>query len=147
MVVETLTPEEHMGCNMGPQMEVLQEINARRDCQDAARAAGNNAEVRQLEEEIVALQVTLDGVMSDDPAVCAEALQCLPSSPGAAARRETQRQAISNFSSTLTHRAVARAVGDIAEFHRLEEEIEARWARLAEIMGSATVDAMRTGRF
>ena len=75
-----------MGCNMGPQMEVLQEINARRDCQDAARAAGNNAEVRQLEEEIVALQVTLDGVMSDDPAVCAEALQCLPSSPGAAAR-------------------------------------------------------------
>lgn len=68
MVVETLTPEEHMGCNMGPQMEVLQEINAMRECRDAARAAGNNAEVRQLEEEMVALQVTLDGVMSDDPA-------------------------------------------------------------------------------
>ena len=60
-------------------MEVCREILARKDRRDAARAAGNGAEVRRLEEEIEEFEALLVEVMSDDPAVAAAAVQRLPS--------------------------------------------------------------------
>ena len=121
-------------------MEVCREILARRDRQDAARAAGDDAEVRRLEEEIEEFEALLVGVMSDDPAVAAEAIQRLPST----ARRNALEETITTMAAVVERRRAARAAGDDAELQRLTEEMEVHWARL-EVLDPALFDHLRPG--
>ena len=65
-----------MRCDMAAQMEVLEEINATRDRQCAAQAAGHAATARFLEHRVAALEVRLDEIMGVEPAVHRQ-----PSSP------------------------------------------------------------------
>lgn len=65
-----------MRCDMAAQMEVLEEINATRDRQCAAQAAGHAATARFLEHRAAALKVRLNEIMGVEPAVHRQ-----PSSP------------------------------------------------------------------
>ena len=129
-------------------MEVLGEINDRRDCQDAARAAGNAAEARRLEEEIVEFEALLVEVMSDDPAVAAAAVQRLPST----ARRKALEETITTMAALAQRRQAAllkriRGTGNAgteAELQRLTEEMAVYWARL-EALDPPLFDQLRPG--
>ena len=143
-----LTREEHMRGDKAAKMEVCREILARKDRRDAARAAGNAAEARRLEEEIVEFEALLVEVMSDDPAVAAAAVQRLPST----ARRKALEETITTMAALAQRRQAAllkriRGTGNAgteAELQRLTEEMAVYWARL-EVLDPALFDQLRPG--
>ena len=135
-----------MSADRGSKTEVRRELNDREDRRDAARAAGNDAEVRRLDEEIEEFEALMVELMSDDRARNDAAVRRLPST----ARRKALEETMMTMGALAQRRNAGlvkriRGTGDAgndAELQRLAEELDVYWARL-EVLDPALFDQLR----
>ena len=100
--------------------EVFREIDSTMARQDAARAAGDDAAVHRLEEVMRPLRVKLDELRQKDPT-------------DPQTRAAAQMEVIEVIATLLTRQDAARAAGDDAEVHRLDDVIRPLRVRRDEI--------------